>query len=107
MQKMNPLTVRIFYVNRGQVATQFLDICMASSSTAEGIFTKMNEVLETHSVTWDNCVGFRLENTSVNMGCRNSIKTHIHAKNETVYIVGCHVTLSTILLVKQLMPLKV
>ena len=34
VQKMNPFTIRIFYVNRGQVATQFLDMCMASSSTA-------------------------------------------------------------------------
>ena len=89
MQKMNPLTIRIFDVNRGQVATQFLDMCMASSSTAEGTFTKMNEVLETNSVTWDNCVGFGLDNTSVNMGCRNCIKTCIHAKNEAVYIMGC------------------
>ena len=62
---------------------------MASSSTAEGIFTKMNEVLEAQSITWDNCVGFGLDNTSVNMGCRNSIKTRIHAENEAVYIMGC------------------
>ena len=89
VQKMNPLTIRIFDVNRGQVATQFLDMCMASSSTAGGIFTKMNEVLEAQSIKWDNCVGFGLDNTSVNMGCRNSIKTRIHAKNEGVYIMGC------------------
>ena len=38
VQKINPLTIRIFDVNRGQVATQFLDMCMVSSSTAESIF---------------------------------------------------------------------
>ena len=49
----------------------------------------MNEVLEALSITWDNCVGFRLDNTLVNTGCQNSIKTRIHAKNEAVYIMGC------------------
>ena len=37
IEKMNTLTVRIFDVNCGNVRTQFLDMCM-SSSTAEGIF---------------------------------------------------------------------
>ena len=34
IEKMNPLTIRIFYVNCGNVRTQFLDMCMSSSSTA-------------------------------------------------------------------------
>ena len=38
IEKVNPLTVRIFYIDCGNVRTQFLDICMSSSSTAEGIF---------------------------------------------------------------------
>ncbi len=29
-EKMNPLTVCIFDVNRGMVCTQFLDMCMSS-----------------------------------------------------------------------------
>ena len=39
VEKMNALTIRIFDGNRGMVSTQFLDMCMSSSSTAEGIFT--------------------------------------------------------------------
>ena len=58
----------------------------------------MNEVLEAQSITWDNCVGYGLDNTSVNMGCQNSTKTCIHAKNEAVYIMGCpcHIVHNTV-----------
>ena len=58
---------------------------MSSSSTAEGIFTKMEDVLSKHGISWKYCVG----NTSVNMGCRNSIKTRIIQKNPAVYVMGC------------------
>ena len=89
VEKMNPLTIRIFY-NRGVVSTQFLDISMSSSSTAEGIFTIMQDALSKHGIPWMNCVGVGLDNTSVNMGCRNSIKTRIVQKNPAVYVMGCH-----------------
>ena len=88
VEKMNPLTIRIFD-NRGVVSTQFLDICMSSSSTAEGIFTTMQDALSKHGIPWMNCVGFGLDNTSVNMGCSNSIKTRIVQKNPAVYVMGC------------------
>jgi hypothetical protein len=89
VEKMNPLTVRIFYVNRGNVCTQFLDMCMSSSSTAEGIFSKMEDAFTTHDISWNNCVGLGVDNTSVNMGCRNSIKTRVLEKNPAIYIMGC------------------
>ena len=38
LQKMSPLTIRIFNVNRGRVTTQLLDMCLTSSSTAESIY---------------------------------------------------------------------
>ena len=88
-EKMNPLTVRIFDVNRGSVCTQFLDMCKSSSSTAQGIFAKMEEAMTTYNIPWKNCVGLSVDNTSVNMGCRNSIKTHVLDKNPAIYIMGC------------------
>ena len=48
IEKMNTLTVRVFDVTRQVVSTQFLDMCM-SSSTAEGIF-KMEDVLSKHGI---------------------------------------------------------
>ena len=56
VEKMNPLTVRIFDNKCGMVTTHFLDMCMSSSSTAEGIFSKMEEVLTKHSIPWNYCV---------------------------------------------------
>ena len=89
VEKMNALTIRIFDGNRGMVSTQFLDMCMSSSSTAEGIFTAMQYVLTKHDISWINCIGIGLDNTSVNMGCRNSIKTRILQQNPAVYVMGC------------------
>ena len=43
----------------------------------------------THSISWNNCVGLGVDNTSVNMGCRNSIKTRVLNMNPAIYIMGC------------------
>ena len=89
VEKMNPITVKIFDINRGVATTQFLDMCMSSVLTDEGIFSKIQEVLDKHDILWDNCVGMGLDNTSVNLGCHNSIKTRIKSKNPAVYVMGC------------------
>lgn len=78
VEKMNPITVKIFDINR-VATTKFLDMCMSSVSTAEGIFSEMQAVLDKHYVPWANCVGVGLDNTSVNLGCHSSIKTRIES----------------------------
>ena len=57
VEKMNPLTVRLFNADHGIVTTQFLEMCLSSSSTAEGIFLKIEEALSKYSIPWINCVG--------------------------------------------------
>lgn len=84
VEKMNPLTVRFFDHQYGMVTTHFLDMCMSSSSTAEAIFAKIEEVLTKHDIPWNNCIAIGLDNTSVNMGCRNSIRTRVQARNQAV-----------------------
>ena len=37
---MNPLTVQVINADSGMIHTQFLDMCLSSLSTAEGIFSK-------------------------------------------------------------------
>ena len=49
----------------------------------------MQEALEKHDILWSNCVGIVMDNTSVNLGCRNSIKTRIQGVNSAIYIMGC------------------
>ena len=48
--KMNPLTVRIFDVNLDRIVTRFLDMCSASSATAENLYNtfdmKLQELLD-------------------------------------------------------------
>ena len=89
IEKMNPLTVRIFDQVSGTVCTRFLDMCMSSEANAEAIFSKMEAALAKHGISWDNCVGISLDNTSVNMGCHNSIKTRVQHANSAIYIMGC------------------
>ena len=85
VEKANPLTICTFDEKRGVVSSQFLDMCMCSSSTAEGIFTAMQDV----HISWINCIEIGLHNTSVNMGCRNSIRAQILEQNPAVYVKGC------------------
>lgn len=88
---MNPLTVRIF--TSSGVSTQLLDMCMTRGSTATDIFGKMDEVLQHHGVCWENCVSVGVDNTSVNLGKRNSIMTRVKEKNPSVCLNGfpCHI----------------
>lgn len=88
LQKMNPLTVRFFYVNRDKVTSQLLSMCLTSSSTAEGILTTLH-LKCTILIGIIMCVAFGVDNTNVNMGRRNSIRTKVHQENESVYFVGC------------------
>ena len=51
LQKLNLLTVRLYDVTRSsRVSTQLLDMCLTSSSTAESIFSKVNEALTAHGI---------------------------------------------------------
>lgn len=92
LEKLNPLTVKIFDVRKGQVLTQLLDMCTTSGrdcGTATAIFSKVDSVLGRHGVPWCNCVGFGVDNTSVNIGIRHSIMTHVQEKNVACYFMGC------------------
>ena len=60
-----------------------------NKATAEAIFSRMQETITKHDLSWANCVGIGLDNTSVNMGCRNSIRTRIEAVNPSVSVIGC------------------
>jgi hypothetical protein len=88
--KMNPLTVRIYDVNQRKVCCKFLDMCVSDTSTADGIFGAIDKAITNkHHIPWSNCVGFGVDNTSVNVGRHNSIMTRVLAKNDQVYFMGC------------------
>ena len=64
-------------VNRGRVMTQLLDMCLTTGSTAEAIYTKLNEALMNFGIDRKKCVAFGVDNTRVNLGKKNSIKTRV------------------------------
>lgn len=92
LEKLNPLTVKIFDANRNQVSTHLLDMCTTSGrecGTSLAIFSKIDSVLESFDIPWSNCVGFGVDNTSVNLGLHHSLMTHVQQKNGVCYFMGC------------------
>lgn len=45
LQKMNPVTVRIYDVDQHKVCCKFLDMCLSAESTADAIFKSIDEAL--------------------------------------------------------------
>ena len=89
---MNPLTVRIYNIPSKQVHFYFLDMCITTghgAGTAESIFQKINATLILHNIPWINCVANGLDNTNVNIGKRNSIKSRVQKEVGHCFIVDC------------------
>ena len=59
------------------------------SATAASIFKKMDRILKDNGIPWNQCIGVSVDNTSVNLGKRNSIMTRIQEVNEAIYFMGC------------------
>ena len=92
LEKLNPLTVKIYDASQRKVKTLLLDMCTTSGrdcGTATAIFTKIDSILDSYSIPWANCVGFGVDNTSVNIGIHHSIMTLVKEKNISCYFMGC------------------
>ena len=79
-------------MRRRQILTHLLDMCTTSGrecGTAVAIFSKVDFVLNKYDIPWCNCVGFGVDNTSVNVGICHSIMTHVQQKNAACYFMGC------------------
>ena len=87
--KLNPLLVRLFDNDLGYVHVQLLGKCCSKSGTAEILFENISNALRSNEIDWSNCVGLSLDNTSVNLGRHNSIKTRVQEVNKSIYINGC------------------
>ena len=66
LSKMNPLTVRIFDLERSRIVTRFLDKCTATASTAEALYSVVDGKLVDIENPWKYCTSVAVANTSVN-----------------------------------------
>ena len=58
------------------------------AGTAATIFAKMDEVLQSNAIPWAKYVGISVDNTSVNLGRSNSIRTRVQQQNPNAYFMG-------------------
>ena len=56
-------------------------------SKAETSFTAINDAFKKDGLNWDNVVSVGLDNTNINMGIRNSLKTRILSENAQTFII--------------------
>ena len=89
---MNPVTIRLFGTNQHMVVNQFLEMCLSSSSDADGIFAAIDKAFANNGILWDKCISLRVDNTSVNIGKHHSLITKAREKNDEKILMGypCH-----------------
>ena len=97
LKKINPVLIHFFDDNKGKVSAQHLDMGACKESTAEALFNNIDTILRENRVDWENCVAVGLDNTTVDIGKKNSIMTRVLAKNKNIFINGCprHITHNT------------
>ena len=92
-EKMNPICLQIFDVNRSKkVTSHFLNMCLTSgknASTAACIFDKINNKFTEYGLPWENCVRLSVNNTNAMIGRKNSVASRFKQKNESCFIGGC------------------
>ena len=72
--------------------TKFLDMNLLEgqeASTADVLFESIKHLLDVNSIEWDHCMAIGLDNTNVNIGDHNSIKSCAQEKNDDIIIAGC------------------
>ena len=74
LAKMNPVTAPLFNINQHKIAKQFLDMCLATASTAKGIFTSINDAFEKKNIPWEKHISLGVNSTSVNIGHNTSLE---------------------------------
>ncbi|XP_029958819.1 uncharacterized protein LOC115396888 isoform X2 [Salarias fasciatus] len=90
LEKMNPLTVRVFDTTK--VVHRFLHMCTRSGrscGTADVIYKEIHSVLKENEIPWKNCVGLSVGNAPVNISAENSIAAKMLQENPNIYIHGC------------------
>ena len=93
VNKMNPVTIRIFDISRSKTVTShFYDMCITSGehgATASCIFNAVDEKFAEDSMPWLNSVSLSVDNTNSMIGRHNSVASRCMGKNSDIFISGC------------------
>ena len=93
VEKMNPMTVRIFYINGPKtVSTRFYNMCVKSgrdASKAETLFKVVQTKMEEDHIAWSQAVSLSVDNTNSMIGAYNSFASRCKSQNVDIYVLGC------------------
>lgn len=90
--KMYPITVHIYDVNFNRVMTKFFDMNLiegSTSGTAATIFQHVDALFQKYEISWHSVTGLGVDNTNVNIGAHDSIKSRVLGKEPNVFVAGC------------------
>ena len=75
VNKMNPVTMRVFDINRSKTVTShFYDMCITSgrdAAKAETVFQAVESKLEVDNIPWSQAVSLSVDNTNSMIGVHN------------------------------------
>ena len=89
LEKMFPISVRIFNVTFNQIMTKFFDMNMLEgrdASTGEFMFTSIDQHLLENELSWDMVSAIGLDNANANIGEHNFVKSRAIEKNPEIVI---------------------
>lgn len=93
VQKMNPVSIRLFDINRSKVVTDhFFNMCVTEGEDcckAFKIFEAIEECFQEDGMPWSNCVSLSVDNTNSMIGRNNSVASRFLEKNPATFIAGC------------------
>ena len=67
----------------------------STSGTAATIFQHVNALFQKYEISGNSVTGLGVDNTNVNTGARDSIKSRVLAKQPNVVVAGCYVICCT------------
>ena len=75
--KMNPVSIRIFYINRSKVVTDhFFNMCITEGEDCCKAFKIFESIDKCFNMPWSNCVSLSVDNTNSMVGRHNSVASH-------------------------------
>ena len=100
------ILVRLWDDQLGRPVTRFLHMPVCNIGTADKLFNAIDSTLDERKIPWCNVVGFESD-TTVMMGKRNSVLSHVKSKQPSVFSQGCVCHLSNPCLLARVKALPV